>query len=97
MTTTRSQSQAMSSPQAAAAPKEPQNHESIPSQGSPLSPGWIHAITNLMGHQLTSEIGQNIQKWILYHGILKYTDFVFKWDHIQLGSSRHLQEYEEID
>ena len=45
----------MSSPQAAAAPKQPDNPESIPSQGSSLSPQWIHAITNLLSHPLTSE------------------------------------------
>ena len=47
MTPTRSQFLAMSLPQAAAAPQEPESPESIPSQGSPLSPYWIHAITNL--------------------------------------------------
>ena len=57
-TTTRSQSLAMSSPQAAPAPQEPEIPESIPSQQSPLSPEWIHSITNLMGHPLTSEIGK---------------------------------------
>ena len=54
MTTARSQSLAMSSPQAAAAPKEPGSPEYNPSQESPLSPEWIHAITNLMGYSLTS-------------------------------------------
>ena len=76
MTTTRSQSPVMSSPQAAAAPQELENPESIPSQGSPLSLEWIHAITNLMGHPLTSEIGQRIQKWILSEVILDYTNLV---------------------
>ena len=76
MTTTRSQSLAMSSPQAAPAPQEPESHECIPSQESPLSPEWIHAITNLMGHPLTSEIGQRIQIWILSQSVLDYTDLV---------------------
>ena len=53
----RSQSLAMSSPQAAATPQESESPESISSQESPLSPEWIHAVTNLMGHRLTSEIG----------------------------------------
>ena len=65
---------AMSSPQAAAAPQQTESSESIPSQGSSLSPEWIHAITNLMGHPLTSEIGQRIQKWVLNQAILDYTD-----------------------
>ena len=38
----------------------------ILSQESPLSPEWIHAFTVLLGHPLTSEVGQNIQKWIIY-------------------------------
>ena len=49
-------------PQAAEAPQEPEIPESIHSQESPLSSEWIHAITNLMGHPLTSKIGQRIQK-----------------------------------
>ena len=48
----------------------PASHESIPSQESLLSPEWVHTITILMGHPLTSETGENIQNWILYHGIL---------------------------
>ena len=60
MTTTRSQSLAMSTPQESSAPQEPESPESIPSQESPLSPEWIHAIINLIGHPLTSEIGQRI-------------------------------------
>ena len=81
----------MSSPQAAAALQEPENPESIPSQGGPLSPEWIHDITNLIGHPLTSEIGQRIQKWILSHAILDYTDLVITWDPIEFEESRHLQ------
>ena len=48
MITTRSQSLAMSTPQTSSAP--PESPESIPSKESPISPGWIHAITILMGH-----------------------------------------------
>ena len=65
MTTARSQSQAMPSPQAAVAPQQPVNPETNPSQGSPLHPGWIHAITNLMSHPLTSDTGEKLQKWVL--------------------------------
>ena len=53
MTTIRSQSLAMSSPQAAPAPQKPENPESIPAQERSLSSEWIHAITNLMGHPMT--------------------------------------------
>ena len=97
MTTTRSQSLAMSSSQAAAAPQQPENPESIPSQGSSLSPEWIDAITNLMGHPLTSEIGQRIQKWVFSQGILDFTDLVITGDPIEFGENRQLQKYEESD
>ena len=92
-----SQSLAMSSTQTAAAPQEIENPESILSQGSPLSPGWIHAITNLMDHPLTSEIGQRIQKWILSQAILDCTNLVITWDPIEFEENRHLQKYEESD
>ena len=87
----------MSSPQAAAAPQQPENPESIPSQGSSLSPEWIHAITNLMGYPMTLEIGQAIQKWVFSHGILDDTNVVITWDHIEFGENRNLQKYEESD
>ena len=93
----RSQSLAMSSPQAAAAPQQPENCESIPCQGSSLSPEWIHAITNLMGHPLTSEIGQRIQKWVFSKGILDYTGLLITWDPIEFGENRQLQKYEGSD
>ena len=77
MTTTRSQSQAMSTPQPTVAPQEPEGPSSTPfqessqntpsqaspestsSQECPLSPGWVHAISSIMGYSLKSEIGQN--------------------------------------
>ena len=80
MTTTRSQSLAMSSPQAAPATQQPENPESIQVQERSLSPEWIHAITNLLSHPMTSEIRQRIQKWVLYQGILDYTNLVTQWD-----------------
>ena len=86
----------MSSPQAGAAPQQPENPESIPSQGTSLSPEWIHAITNLISHPLTSEIGQKIQKWVFSQAFLDYTDIV-TWDPIEFEEDRHLQKYEESD
>ena len=87
----------MSTPQASSASQEPESPETIPSQESLLSPEWIHAITNLMGHPLTSEKGQRIQKWILNQAILDYTDLEITWDPIQFEDNRHLQKYEESD
>ena len=80
----------MSSPQAAATPQQPENPESMPSQRRSLSPEWIHAITNLMGHPLTSEIGQRIQKWVFSQAILDYTNLVITWDPIEFEENRHV-------
>ena len=95
MTTTRSQSLAMSSSQAVPAPQQPGNPESITVQERSLSPQWIHAITNPMSHPMTSEIGQRIQKWVFYQGILDYADLVITWDPIEFGENRNLQKYED--
>ena len=72
------------------APQQPENHESIPTQEELLSPEWIHAIANLLSHPLTSEIGQKIQKWVFYQGILNHTDLVIIWDPIEFGEDRNL-------
>ena len=61
----------------------------------PLSPEWIHAITILLGHPLTLQVGQHIQKWIIYQASLRYTKFALKWDPIQLEDNKHLQKYEK--
>ena len=50
-----------------------------------------------MGRPLTSEPGKCIQKWILYQGILDYTNLVITWNPIQFEDNRHLQEYEETN
>ena len=71
--------------------------DKIPSQQSPLSPEWTHAITTLMGHPLSSEPGKYIQKWIIYHRIHKYTMFALKWNPTQFKLDIHLQMYQETD
>ena len=63
----------------------------------PRSPEWIHIITILLGHPLTSKVGQNIQKWIIYQANLNYIKFAFKWDPIQFEDNKHLQKYEETN
>ena len=52
----------------------PRVQDQIPSQGSPLSPEWIHAITTLMGNPLSSETGYYMEEWILYHEDHDLTD-----------------------
>ena len=69
----------------------------IPSQESPLSPEWTHAITILMGHPLSSEPGKHIKKWIIYHRIHKYTMFALKWNPTQFKLDINLQMYQESD
>ena len=41
----------------------------FPPKGSIVSTEWTHAITTIMGHPLSSESEESIQKWILYHAI----------------------------
>ena len=82
----RSQFTVMSTQQASSTP-----------QKHPPTPEWIHAITVLLGHPLTSEVGQHIQKWIIYQANLSYTKFAFKWDPIQFEDNKHLQKYEETN
>ena len=55
-------------------------HKSTKSQESPLSPGWVHTITIILGHSLKSEIGQKLQKWVLYNVIDDPIDFWLHWD-----------------
>ena len=69
----------------------------IPSQESPQSAEWIHAITIFLGHPLTSDVGQHIQKWIIYQANLCYTKFASKWDPIQFEDNKYLQKYEETN
>ena len=75
---------------------EPLVPNKIPSQQSPLSPEWTHAITTLMGHSLSSEQGPHIMKWIIYHRNHKYTMFALKWNPTQFTLDIHLQMYDRI-
>ena len=110
MPTTRSQSKAMSTPPVSPAQEEPESPKSTSSQETPrsipsqnstpsldnlLSPGWIHAITIIMGHPLKSEVGQKLQKWVLYHLIHDPTDFWLSWDPTDPEDIRLLQKYAE--
>ena len=52
-------------------------------------------ITILLGHSLTSEPGQHIQKWIIYQANHSYTKFAFRLDPTQFEDNKHLQKYEE--
>ena len=69
--------------------------ESTSPQESPLSPGWVHAITIILGHPLKSEIGQELQKWVLYHAIHDPTNFWLSWDPSDYEDMGLLQKYVE--
>ena len=111
MPTTRSQSKAMSTPPISSILEEPESPKSAASQETPwstqsinstppldkLSPGWVHAITIIMGKSLQSEVGQLLQKWIQYHLIHDHTEFWFSWDPSDPEDFRLLQKYEEND
>ena len=76
---------------------EPLVPAKIPSQESPLSPEWTHAITTLMGHPLSSEPAKHIKKWIIYNRIHKFTMFALKWNPTQFKLDIHMQMYQETD
>ena len=48
-----------------------------------------------MGYPLKSEIGQKLQKWVLYHLIHDPTNFWLSWDHTDSDDIRLLQKYAE--
>ena len=73
------------------------SHESIPSQESPLSHEWVHAITILMGFPLASETGQELQKWVLYQSFFDHTSLLVTWDSIEFEQNRNLQRHPEPD
>ena len=52
---------------------------------------------HILGHALTSEIGQHIQKWIIYQANLSYTKFALRWYPIQFEDNKDLQKYEETN
>ena len=112
MPTTRSQSKPMSTPPISSILEEPESPKSTSSQETPwstqsinntppldnlLSPGWVHAITIIMGKSLQSEVGQMLKKWIQYHLIHDHTEFLFSWDPSDPEDFRLLQKYEEND
>ena len=73
-------------------PPAPPVPDRIPSKGSILSHEWTHAITTIMGHQLSSESGKCIQKWILYHAIQDPSDILIYWDPTDPDDIKLLQE-----
>ena len=94
LSTIRTQSLAMSTMPTSPAPLVPYKN---PSQENPLFPEWIHAITTLMGHPLSSEPGKYIQEWILYHAVHDLTDFWLSWDPTDDDVIRLFQKYSEND
>ena len=78
-------------------PRSISSQNSTPSLDNLLSPGSIHAITIIMGHQLKSEVGQKLQKWVLYHLIHAPTDVWLSCDPIDPEDIRLLEKYAESD
>ena len=112
MPTTRPQSKTMSTPPVSPVLEEPESPKSTSSQetpwsipslnstpplGNPLSPGWTHAITIIIGHPLKSEVGQMLQKGVLYHLIHDATDLWLSSDPSDPDDIRLLQKYAESD
>ena len=70
-------------------------HKSTKAQESPLSPGWVHTITMILGKSLKSEIGQKLQKWVLYNVIDDPIDFWLHWDPSDRDDIRMIEKYAE--
>ena len=99
--------QAAEATQESDSPKSTSSQESrgsTPSHGSPnstksqeslLSPGWVHTIPIILGHSLKSEIGQKVQKWVLYNVIDDPIDFWLHWDPSDLDDIRMIEKYVE--
>ena len=90
LSTTRFHLLAMSTMHTTPAPPLPVR---IPPKGSILLPEWTHAITTIMSHPISSESGNFIQKWILYHAIPYPFDFWLYWDPTDPYDNKLLQEY----
>ena len=71
------------------------SHNRTKSQESPLSPGWVHTITIILGNSLKSEIGQKLQKWVLYNVIDNPIDFVLHRDPSDPDDIRTFEKYVE--
>ena len=99
--------QAAEATQGSESPKNTSFQESIgstPSQGSPestksqecpLSPGRVHSITIILGHSLKSEIGQKLQKWVLYNVIDDPINFWLHWDLLDPDGIRMIEKFVE--
>ena len=71
------------------------NPDSTKSQESPLSPGWVHTITIILGHSLKSEIEQKLQKLVLCNVIDDPIDFWLHWDPSDPDDIRMIEKYVE--
>ena len=99
--------QAADDTQQSESPNSKSSQESIgssPSQGSPestkswkcpLSPGWVHTISIILGHSLKSEIGQKLQKRVLYNVIDNPIDLWLHWDPSDPNDIRRIEKYLE--
>ena len=87
--TTRSHPLAMFTMHTTPAPRVPVRISSI---DSVVSPECTHAITTTMGHPLSSESGNCIQKWIQYHAFQDPTDYWLYWDPTDPDDIKLLQE-----
>ena len=55
----------------------------------------VHTITIILGHSLKSEIGQKLQKWVLYNVIDAPIDFWLHWDPSDPDDIRMIEKYVE--
>ena len=81
-----------------------ENTGNTPSQGSPkstktpecpVSPGWVHTITIIIGHSLKSESGHKLQKCFLCYVIDAPINFRLHWDPSDPDNIRWIEKYVE--
>ena len=99
--------QAAGATQGSESPKSTSSQENIgntPSQGCPkstktqecpLSPGWVHTITIILGHSSKSEIGHKLQKCVLCYVIGTPINFWLHWDPFDPDNIRMIEKYVE--
>ena len=68
-------------------PETQESPESTKSQECPLSPGWVHTITIILG--------QKLQKWVLYYVIDDPINFWLDWDPSDPDDIRMIEKYVE--
>ena len=55
-------------------------------QNIKVSPEWEHSLTNLLGHDSTTEPGIALRQWVLHQSVLNHLDLL-SWDEDEVKAS----------